>query len=81
MIKIINQDELDEFIVKYNATWPGLNGENDAMAQIKKQVEYSGFRSVSQVQIVKHYPEYLDTHGKPQWQVVMFVVHLEMEDL
>jgi hypothetical protein len=81
MIKIINQDELDAFIVKYNATWPGLNGENDAMAQIKKQVEDSGFRSVSQIHIIKNYPEYLDFHGKPRWQVVMFVVRLELEEI
>jgi hypothetical protein len=81
MIKIINQDELDAFIVKYNATWPGLNGDYDAMAQIKEQVKASGLRSVSQIHIIKNDPKRLDTHGRAWWQVVMFVVHLEMEDL
>jgi hypothetical protein len=80
MIKIKNQDELDAFILKYNATWPGRDGASNAMVQINEQIEERGYLPLTQIQIIKNDLERLDRNGKHAWQIVMFVVQLELVD-
>jgi hypothetical protein len=80
MIKIKNQDELDAFIVYNNARWPGPNAEFDAMHQIKDQLGTDEFRPMCQVQIIAQDLTRLEFHGKPLWNIEMFVVQLELVD-